>query len=90
MNTNQLVRMTWAGGTRLGRLVGDIKSDALKTGAAFAPVEWADGTTDNVDTRVLSSLIDCEADEVCGRRAAEDRGGRALCDGHAQGVAQEN
>lgn len=54
----QLVKMTWVGGTRTGRLAGEFRPDALPTGATFVPVTWDDdGSTDNVDTRVLSTLI---------------------------------
>jgi hypothetical protein len=48
--------MTWAGGTRSGVVVGDEYPDSLPTGARFVPVMWADGSRDNVDTRVLSGI----------------------------------
>jgi hypothetical protein len=50
----QRVTMTWAGGTRDGLVVGAAYADSLPTGARFVPVQWHDGTTSNVDTRVLS------------------------------------
>jgi hypothetical protein len=50
------VRMTWTGGTRDGIVVGEEYADALPTGARFVPVQWDDGSRDNVDTRVLSGI----------------------------------
>jgi hypothetical protein len=58
------VRMTWAGGTRDGVVVGVEYPDSLPTGARFIPVEWSDGSRDSVDTRVLTATAG-EPECVC-------------------------
>ena len=57
----QRYRMTWAGGTRDGVVVGETYADGLPTGARFVCVEWEDGTRDGVDTRDdLPTLTVCD------------------------------
>ena len=49
------VTVSWKGATRYGVVTGDVRSDALPTGARFVPVHFDDdGSTHNVDTRVVT------------------------------------
>lgn len=50
--------MRHAHGSRTGHVQAEVRPDQFPTGAVFIPVQWDDGTTDNVDSRVLHHTED--------------------------------
>jgi hypothetical protein len=49
------VTMTWAGGEKHGKVLSGARENNLSgAGNSFVHVQWPDGSTDQVDTRVLS------------------------------------